>query len=137
MERTAAYDGRVTGRAPSILVVEDDADLRRLYRTALMLAGFDVQDVSVGLDALRRLDTEPPDLIVLDLMLPDISGLVIRQEIAAHAHTASIPIVVVTGSTIDLKGLEVPCVLRKPVSPEELVRTVQSCLATGAQNVDL
>lgn len=131
------YDGRVTGRPSSILVVEDDADLRRLYRTALTLAGFDVHDVAVGLDALRRIDTDPPDLIVLDLMLPDISGVVIRQEIAAHAHTANIPIVVVTGSTMDLKDLEVPCVLRKPISPEELVRTVQSCLATGAQRADL
>jgi DNA-binding response OmpR family regulator len=118
-------------------VVEDDADLRRLYRTALTLAGFMVQDVSIGLDALRRIDAEPPDLIVLDLLLPDISGVVIRQEIAAHAHTRNIPVVIVTGSNLDLKDLEVPCVLRKPVSPEELVRTVQSCLAAGAQNVDL
>jgi DNA-binding response OmpR family regulator len=131
------YDGRVTGPPATILVVEDDADLRRLYRTALTLAGFVVHDVSIGLDALRRIDMDPPDLVVLDLMLPDISGLVIRQEIAAHAHTRNIPVVIVTGSTLDLKDIEVPCVLRKPVSPEELVRTVHSCLTTGAQNVDL
>ena len=127
----------MAGPPASILVVEDDADLRRLYRTALTLAGFEVYDVAVGLDALRRLDTQRPDLIVLDLMLPDISGVVIRQEIAAHAHTANIPIVVVTGSTKDLKDLEVPCVLRKPVTPEELVRTVRSCLTTGVQRADL
>jgi DNA-binding response OmpR family regulator len=127
----------VTGRPRTILVVEDDADLRRLYRTALTLAGFIVQDVSIGMDALRRIDAEPPDLIVLDLMLPDISGVVIRQEIAAHAHTRNIPIVIVTGSNLDVRDLEVPCVLRKPVTPEELVRTVQSCLTAGAQNVDL
>jgi two-component system response regulator MprA len=119
-----------------ILIVEDDADLRRMFRTALTLAGFVVHDAAVGLDALRRIDQHPPDLIVLDLMLPDISGVVIRQEIAAHAHTRSIPIVVVTGSTIDVGTLKVPCVLRKPVTPDELLAAVQNCLASGASHVD-
>jgi DNA-binding response OmpR family regulator len=127
----------VTPRPQRILVVEDDADLRRMFRTALTLAGFAVHDVAVGMEALRYIDLEPPDLIVLDLMLPDISGLVIRQEIAAHAHTRRIPIVVVTGMSIDLSRLDVACLLRKPVTPDELVRVVQSCLMTGAQSVDI
>ena len=108
-----------------------------MYRTALMLAGFDVHDVAVGMDALRFIDLELPDLIVLDLMLPDISGLVIRQEIAAHAHTRRIPIVVVTGATLDLSGLDVACILRKPVTSEELVRVVHNCIMSGAQSLDL
>jgi DNA-binding response OmpR family regulator len=127
----------VTPRPQRILVVEDDADLRRMFRTALTLAGFAVHDVAVGMEALRYIDLEPPDLIVLDLMLPDISGLVIRQEIAAHAHTRRIPIVVVTGTSIDISRLDVACLLRKPVTPDELVRVVQSCLMTGAQSVDI
>ena len=120
-----------------ILVVEDDADLRRMYRTALTLAGFDVHDVSIGIDALRYIDQEPPDLIILDLMLPDINGMVVRQEIAAHAHTQRIPIVIVTGAKLDLSTADVACVLRKPVAPDELVRVVQSCLHSGAQSADL
>ena len=120
-----------------ILVVEDDADLRRMYRTALTLAGFDVHDVSIGIDALRHIDQEAPDLIILDLMLPDINGMVVRQEIAAHAHTQRIPIVIVTGATLDLSTADVACVLRKPVAPDELVRVVQSCLHSGAQSADL
>ena len=108
-----------------------------MYRTALTLAGFDVYEVAVGIDALRYIDQESPDLIVLDLMLPDISGVVIRQEIAAHAHTRSIPIIIVTGSAMDLASLDVPCVLRKPVTPDELVTAVESCLMSGAPGVDL
>jgi DNA-binding response OmpR family regulator len=127
----------VTGLQQRILVVEDDADLRRMYRTALMLAGYDVHDVAVGMDALRYIDLELPDLIVLDLMLPDISGLVIRQEIAAHAHTRRVPIVIVTGATLDLSSVNVACVLRKPVTSDELVRVVQNCILSGAQSLDL
>ena len=108
-----------------------------MFRTALTLAGFAVHDVAIGIEALRYIDLEPPDLIVLDLVLPDISGLVIRQEIAAHAHTRRIPIVVVTGTSVDLSSLDVACVLRKPVTPDELVRVVLSCLMTGAPSVDL
>jgi DNA-binding response OmpR family regulator len=127
----------VDGRSERILVVEDDADLRRMYRTALMLAGFRVHDVSIGIDALRYIDQEAPDLIVLDLMLPDIDGLVIRQEIAAHAHTQRIPIVIVTGATLDLSTADVACVLRKPVAPDELVRAVHRCLHSGAPSADI
>jgi DNA-binding response OmpR family regulator len=127
----------VTLRPHRILIVEDDDDLRRLYRAALTFAGFDVQDVAVGMDALRRLEQEAPDLVVLDLLLPDMSGVVVRQEIAAQAQTRDIPVVIVTGSTMDVGTLEVPCVLRKPVSPEELVRVVRECLASGAAKANL
>ena len=108
-----------------------------MYRTALTLAGFDVHDVSIGIDALRYIDQEPPDLIILDLMLPDINGMVVRQEIAAHAHTRRIPIVIVTGATLDLSAADVACVLRKPVAPDELVRVVHSCLQSGAPSADI
>ena len=116
----------------TILVVEDDSDLRRLYRAALTFAGFDVQIVGDGLDALRRIDTDPPALVVLDLSLPVISGVVVQQQIASSALTRDIPVVVVTGSPEKADGLSVACVLAKPVSPERLIRTVKSCLGAGA-----
>jgi DNA-binding response OmpR family regulator len=119
-------------RAQTVLVVEDDAGLRKMYRTALALAGFTVCEADDGLLALHYLDQSSPDLVVLDLMLPIISGLVVQQELAAHAHVRNIPVVVVTGSDINLETLEVPCVLRKPVSPDHLVDAVRSCLQSGA-----
>jgi DNA-binding response OmpR family regulator len=114
-----------------ILVVEDDGDLRHVYRLTLSFAGFQVQEAADAMDALRRLDTDPPDLIVLDLMLPDLSGLAVQQEVAAHAHTRHIPVVIVTGSDVDLDHVDVRCVLRKPITPEQLIETVRKCLDLG------
>ena len=116
----------------NILVVEDDADLRRMFRTALTLAGFEVEEAADGLDALKRIELRRPDLLVLDLGLPTLSGVVVRQEIAAHAYTRHIPVVVVTGRAERLDYLDVACVLRKPIEPDDLVRSVKSCLAAGA-----
>lgn len=115
-----------------ILIVEDDADLRRIFRTALSLAGYQVEDAGDGIEALHLIDNRPPDLVVLDLVLRSLDGLSVQQELAAHAITSRIPIVIVTGSSIDTDALDVACVLRKPVMPDELVRTVKQCLRAGA-----
>ena len=112
----------------TVLIVEDDDDLRRMFRTALMIEGFTVEEATDGVAALHRIHHEPPDLIVLDLGLPTVSGLIVYQEVAAHAHTRQIPVVIVTGSSMDLDHLAVPCVLRKPVDPEKLISIVRECL---------
>jgi len=126
-----SYDHTVPGRR-RILIVEDDADLRRMFRHALTFAGFDVQEVGDGLAALRAIEADRPHGIVLDLGLPLVSGHTVLQDVAAQAHTRQIPVVVVTGQPGDHDGLEVACVLRKPVSPDELVIVVRRCLASGA-----
>ncbi|HET9266397.1 MAG TPA: response regulator [Vicinamibacterales bacterium] len=121
----------MTSRPDQVLLVDHDSERRRMYRTALTLAGLEVHDAGDGLDALRQIDQTTPEIIVLDLVLPDISGLDLRQEIAAHAHTRDIPLVIVTDG-LDPGMLNAPCVLRRPVSPEQLVSTVLSCLSSGA-----
>ena len=120
-------------RRQTILIVEDDEDLRHLFRTALALAGYDVIEAGDGLEALRWIDHSPPDLVILDLLLPRISGLVVQQDIAAQAVTRQIPIVVVTGSTLAAEDFDVACFLRKPVSPDQLITTVRSCLTAGVK----
>jgi DNA-binding response OmpR family regulator len=115
----------------TILVVEDDADLRRMFRTALNFSGFRVLEAGDGMHALQVLDRDPPDLVVLDLGLPLVSGQVVQQEIAAQAHMRHIRVVVVTGMAGEHGNMQVACVLRKPVTPEDLVQTVRSCLASG------
>ena len=119
-------------RKPTILIVEDDDDLRRMFRTTLTLAGYEVEEAGDGLEALHKIDQAPPDLVVLDLMLPQISGFVVHQEIAAHVMTRQIPVVIITGSSVDLGQVKVACVLRKPITPDELINTVQNCLVRGA-----
>jgi len=119
-------------RAKRILIVEDDADLRRLFRMALSVAGYDVEEAGDGVEALQLVENRPPDLVVLDLMLRALDGISVQQELAARAITAHIPIVIVTGSSLELTRPNVACVLRKPVMPDELVKTVASCLGSGA-----
>jgi CheY-like chemotaxis protein len=115
-----------------ILVVEDDADLRRMFRTALVMSGYDVEEAGDGIDALRLIENRVPDLIVLDLVLRSLDGVSVRQELAARAITRHIPVVIVTGSSIETDSLEVACVLRKPIQSDELVRTVRHCMAAGS-----
>jgi CheY-like chemotaxis protein len=115
-----------------ILIVEDNAELRRMFRTVLSMAGYDVEEAGDGVEALQLVENRLPDLIVLDLVLRALDGLSVQQELAARAVTRNIPIVVVTGSTIDTTSLDVACVLRKPVMPDDLVKTVKTCLAGGA-----
>jgi len=123
------------GATETLLVVEDDPDTRRMYRTALTLAGFDIIEAHDGLAALHILEQRTADLVILDLILPTIDGLTVQQEIAAQAGTRDIPILIVTGSTLPLDDVKVPCILRKPVSPEDLVAAVRRCLAAGASGV--
>ena len=120
-------------RQRSILIVEDDHELRRLLRHALGLAGYSVSESSDGINALQIIEQHRPDLIVLDLGLPMLSGLDVQQEIAAHAETRDIPVVIVTGSSAPLDGIGVACVLRKPVLPDEVVATVTRCFAVHAK----
>jgi len=106
-----------------------------MYRAALGFGGFNVVEAADSLTALHFLDQRLPDIVVLDLMLPTVSGLIVQQEIAAHAHTRDIPIVIVTASDMCLDHVDVPCVLRKPVSPDRLVDAVRNCLSAGAPGV--
>ena len=114
-----------------LLVVEDDPDLRRLFRTALAMAGYHVDEAADGLEALHMIENRPPDLVVLDLMLHSLDGVSVQQELAARALTRNIPVVIVTGSDLDVAGHNVACLLRKPVQPDKLVRTVKYCLVRG------
>ena len=118
-------------RRRTVLIVEDDAQLRGMLRQALMFAGFLVEEASDGWNALRRIDERPPDLVVLDLDLPIVHGLTVQQQITAHARTRSIPIIIVTGSSESLDQVNVACILRKPISPEQVIEVIGECLRSG------
>ena len=117
----------------TLLVVEDDLQLRRLFRTALNFAGYRVLEAGDGLEALRLLDTTTLDGVVLDLGLPLVPGQVVLQEVAARAHSHRVPVViVVTGLPGPHDDLQATCVLKKPVSPDKLIATVRQCIVAGS-----
>jgi two-component system response regulator BaeR len=105
-----------------------------MYRAALGLAAFDVLEAHDGLAALHILEQRKPDLVILDLNLPTLDGLTVQQEIAAQAGTRDIPVLIVTASTEPLDHVNVPCILRKPISPDDLVNAVRRCLGSGASS---
>jgi len=114
-----------------VLLAEDDDGLRTMFRIALSAAGFHVDEARDGIAALRRIDADPPDAVILDIGLPLLSGVSVRKDLTAHAHTRDIPVLVVTGSTGHFEALNVNCVLRKPVSPEQVVDALRTCLQSG------
>jgi two-component system, OmpR family, KDP operon response regulator KdpE len=115
-------------RAHTVLLVEDDTDLRRMFRMALAFAGFRVLEAGNGLHALRVADAETLDLVVLDLGLPIISGEVVRQELAIQTATRDLPVIVVTARSGPYEGLDAKCILVKPVTSDRLVDAVRGCL---------
>ena len=114
-------------RRPLLLVVEDDHVLRDLYRVTLSLSNFAVHACEDGLDALHYLDQSRPDVIVLDLDLPRISGTVLYDEIRARRRAERVPIIVVTGIA-NVPDLPEAVVLRKPVTPDQLIKAIENTL---------
>ena len=121
-----------------MLVVEDDADIADLIRRYLQKSGFDVDVRLSGRDALRAIAENHPDLLVLDVMLPEVSGLDICRAVRADEKTASIPIIMVTARAEEserIAGLELGAddYLAKPFSPGELVARVRALLRRSAR----
>jgi DNA-binding response OmpR family regulator len=118
----------------TILSVDDERDVTDLVSFHLTRAGFSVLTAASGREALDTIAVQCPDLIILDLMLPDIDGFGICEILRRHAATATIPIVILTAwATNDAQhlGLELGALdyMTKPFSPKKLVERVQHLLS--------
>jgi DNA-binding response OmpR family regulator len=116
-----------------VLVVEDDADIAQLLVHYLDKAGLTTEVVTSGRDALAAIASRPPDLLVLDLMLPQVDGLEVCRLTRSNEATASIPIIMLTARAEEsdrIVGLELGAddYLAKPFSPNELVARVRALL---------
>src|SRR5215208_1459200 len=108
-----------------ILLVEDDVDLGRLYRSTLRLAGFEAFHVADGWSALRTIDEAQPDLLIVDVHVPGLRGDELLDELSTRPDTRHIPAIVVTGSDIDLAVAQAKQILRKPCAPDRLLSVVE------------
>ena len=116
-----------------VLVVEDEPDIRHLIAHHLGREGFRCREVATGAEALRAVRTSIPDLIVLDLMLPEMGGLEVCRRLRGDAGTAAIPIIMLTAKSDEIDrvvGLELGAddYVAKPFSPKELVARVRAVL---------
>ena len=116
-----------------ILVVDDEDNIRELLKFSLEKNGFVVKEASDGEQALTVLSNYIPDLIILDLMLPQIDGLEVCRRIKSNSNTAGIPIIMLTARAEEIDkvlGLELGAddYITKPFSPREVVARVKAVL---------
>jgi two-component system, OmpR family, alkaline phosphatase synthesis response regulator PhoP len=120
----------MTAQAQTVLVVEDESSIASFVALYLKNAGYSVRTVATGADALAQAEAERPDLIVLDLMLPDVDGIEVCRRLRKDSD---VPILMLTARDEDVDkiiGLEVGAddYLTKPFNPRELVARVKSIL---------
>jgi CheY-like chemotaxis protein len=115
-----------------VLFVDDDAATRDGYTSYLTSAGYDVTPAATGQQALLLARTGAPDVIVLDLGLPDIDGWEVARRLKAGSGTASIPIIALTGTHLPherVSAMRAGCDrhLTKPCVPADLVDAIRRC----------
>ncbi len=128
----------------TVLVVDDEEDVRIFFSTALEHAGFNVVSAADGFEALEQVKRQPPDLVSLDLIMPKRSGVKFYRDLLKNKDWARIPIIIVTGHArdelgkTDLKELTMSgpgIYLEKPVRPDNYVVAIQTLLGmdTGVE----
>lgn len=116
-----------------ILIVEDHEDNRRILRDLLTSAGFEVIEAVTGIAGVTAAEAERPDLILMDIQLPEIDGYEATRRIKSRRDLQSIPIIAVTSYALsgdDTRAFEAGCVayITKPFSPRELLAKVREHL---------
>jgi len=125
-----------------ILCIEDELEMIDLIRLILGRRGFDVKGATGGMEGLRMVRQEIPDLVLLDLMMPDLDGWEVYQQMKADEKTRNIPVIVVTAKAQNIDrvlGMHIAKVddyITKPFSPQELLNSVEKVLnnSMGAAN---
>jgi DNA-binding response OmpR family regulator len=122
---------REAGR--TILLVEDHDDTREGYAMFFRRMGFSTAEASSGEKVLAMAEEVLPDVIVMDLGLPGVSGLQVLQELKASAATRSIPVILVSGTEVATArptGLPAMCLI-KPVPPALLLACIEDLVRSG------
>jgi DNA-binding response OmpR family regulator len=116
-----------------ILVVDDEPNVLRLIGYALQIEGYEIVTAETGVEALSKVETEGPDLVILDIMLPDLSGIEVCQQLRSKPETIDLPIIMLSARTQvpdRIKGLEAGAdeYVTKPVDSDEMVARVAALL---------
>jgi DNA-binding response OmpR family regulator len=119
---------------PTILIIDDDPDVLQLLRLMLETEGFDAVLAPDGPTGLRRLAEQPPDVVLLDIMMPGMDGWQVLQALATHPDPPAVVVVSAkTASSDRSRAFELGATgyLCKPFSPEDLVRSIDDALEPG------
>jgi DNA-binding response OmpR family regulator len=117
---------------PRILVADDDQALQVLLNVILSRAGFTVDFASNGLEALEKINADSYDAVVLDLILPQVSGLEILDHLQREKPDGLRKVIILTGASRGViekvNGFRVHALLRKPFDIEEVIRLTAECV---------
>jgi len=122
--------------AKRVLVVDDEAHIRRLVQVNLEKAGYEVDQAVDGVEGLEKVRTNPPDLIVLDIMMPNLDGMETMKLIQADQELQKIPVIFLTAKAQDRDVFigwksGCACYLTKPFNPRELTVFTKRILEAG------
>ncbi|MEH1962091.1 MAG: response regulator [Nostoc sp.] len=120
----------------TILVVDDDANIRELLRQQLENQGYNVREAKDGVDAIHQIKTARPDLILLDVMMPQINGFDVAALLKNNPQTANIPIIILSIIENRERGYQIGIdrYLTKPINTEKLLNEVSSMLSQGTSS---
>lgn len=117
----------------SILIVEDEATLREMYKTKFLLEKFSVITASDGKEAIEKMIHAVPDIVLLDLMMPKVSGFDLLKIVKDSPHLSKIPILILTNIHADEEDLlknwgAKDFILKANTTPDEVVKKVRTVL---------
>jgi two-component system cell cycle response regulator DivK len=122
-----------TADKPLILLVEDNETIRNAFSILLEESGYRVTQASSGAEALAVPDREVPDLVLMDLGLPDMNGLEVTRQLKSEKSTREVPVIALTGRALETDQeacLAAGCAgyLSKPINTEQLLRQIPEFL---------
>ena len=137
-----AYTGEgMPNSQRNIVVVEDERDTGEMFAEMLRLHGYQAQNAFGGLVAMELIAEKQPDMILLDLMMPDLSGMEIMEQLRQDHSLADIPIVIISAKTMPT---DIQAALRagatdyltKPISYSDLIQAVEHIFQAGENEPD-
>lgn len=118
-----------------ILIVDDDMTLRELYEERIRAEGYQIVSASDGEEAIKKANSEKPDVILLDIMMPKINGIDVMKNLRSFDETKDIPIIILTAliqeidKIKDMMGAKDGYMVKSEIMPKDVVEKVKSALA--------
>ncbi|MFI5270821.1 MAG: PleD family two-component system response regulator [Candidatus Saccharimonadales bacterium] len=122
-----------------VLLIEDDPMIYRLYQKLFTLEGFEIEIAENGNVGLKKLSEVKPDILLMDIMMPEMNGLEMLSKLKGDPETRDIPVVVLTNiadmnvTQMALQKGAVLCIIKSQTEPEEVINSVKAVLSRATQ----
>jgi excisionase family DNA binding protein len=135
LERSGPSSGGGTGRGPTVLIVDDDPKLREYVRVNLEMEGYSVKEAGSADEGLSVLDESTPDLVLLDVMMPEVDGWEMLRRVQERHGVGAIPVIMFSGKVDEKAAAEATSrgaqgFIGKPFNPQELINQTMQLLPT-------